>query len=80
MKNETERLGCVWKQPKKQKEYSYSDTLKILESASFPKGLTRFQSLKVFYWAIFEKRKFYMFIESVEKGKTLNYSLKDASK
>lgn len=58
---------------------TYKDALVTLDEVSFPKGLTVFQTLKVTYWSLFKKKKFYKFCEAVKKGKALNFAIKDVN-
>jgi hypothetical protein len=50
------------------KTYSQNKSIEIMESAKFPRGLSHFEEIKVLLWGIFNHRKFYKFIEGIEKG------------
>ena len=80
MENDMKGLGRLWKQPKPQKKYTDDEVMKIIDTVSFPKGLTILQTMKIVYWALFEKRKIYKFCESIQKGKSAHFALKDVSK
>jgi hypothetical protein len=61
------------------KKYTDKEAIDFLDSVAFPRGLSIFQTLKVTYWSLFEKKKVYKLIEGIEKGKSLYFAMKDAS-
>lgn len=62
------------------KKYTDEEVISMLDKVAYPNGLSIFQTLKVTYWTLFEKKKFYRFIEEIERGKSLYFAFKDASR
>lgn len=60
------------------KTYSQKQSIEIMESAKFPRGLSHFEAIKVLSWGIFSHCKFYRFIEGVEKGYSLVFAIRYA--
>lgn len=61
-------------------QYTDEEAMDFLNSVAYPRGLSIFQTLKVTYWSLFEKKRLYKFIEGIEKGKSLYFAMKDATK
>jgi hypothetical protein len=60
------------------KTYSQNKSIEIMESAKVPRGLSHFEEIKVLLWGIFNHRKFYKFIEGIEKGYSLPFAIRYA--
>jgi hypothetical protein len=60
------------------KTYSQEQSIEIMESAKFPRGLSHFEAIRVLSWGIFSHRKFYRFIEGIEKGYSLPFAIRSA--
>lgn len=61
-------------------QYTDEEAMDFLDSVAYPRGLSIFQTLKVTYWSLFEKKRLYKLIEGIEKGKSLHFAMKDATK
>ncbi len=59
-------------------KYTDKEAMQIMDSVAFPKGLSIFQTIKITYWALFERKKLYKFCDGIERGKSLHFALKDA--
>jgi hypothetical protein len=60
------------------KTYSQKQSIEIMQSANFPRGLSHLQALKVLSWGLFNYSRFYKFIEGVEKGYALIFAIRYA--
>lgn len=60
------------------KTYSQKQSIEIMQSVKFPRGLSHLQALKVLSWGLFNYRRFYKFIEGVEKGYSLPFAIRYA--
>jgi hypothetical protein len=60
------------------KTYSQEQSIEIMQSAKFPRGLSHLQAMQVLLWGLFNYRKFYRFIEGVEKGYALIFAIRYA--
>jgi hypothetical protein len=60
------------------KTYSQKQSIEIMESTKFPRGLSHLQAMQVLSWGIFNHRRFYRFIEGVEKGYALIFAIRYA--
>lgn len=59
---------------------SYTDTQakEILDKVDFPKGLTTKQQLKVLWWTIFNKKRFWRFVKKIDNGVYIVFAFEDA--
>jgi len=61
------------------KKYTDKETIALMDSVEFPKGLSILQTMRVGLWVIFNKKKFYKLCEKIEQGKALTFAYRDAS-
>jgi hypothetical protein len=52
----------------------------ILKKVNYPSGLTFGQAFLVFLWTIFNKKKFYIFIEKLKNGMSLKFAYNNTRK
>lgn len=52
----------------------------ILTKAKYPVGLTFGQAFLVFLWTIFNKKKFFIFIEKLKNGMYIKFAYNDTRK
>ena len=70
----------IFEKLKNMEKYTEKEIKTLMDSVSFPRGLSITQTLKVVYWSLFEKNKLQVFCEGIEKGKSLHFALNDACK
>lgn len=52
------------------KTFGADKATKIMKDRDFPLGLTYGQQISVYWWLVFDKKKFDIFIEELDKGYT----------
>lgn len=60
------------------KKYSSAEANALFESVRYPMGLSNGQQLNIFLWALFNKKKLYCLLTSIERGKALMFAYRDA--